>query len=68
MARYADSKGVVHRDLKPSNILVSSSGAVKLLDYELAKAICDGEPTRRARRSPSGACGRSCGVTSTRWC
>lgn len=38
---HAHANLVVHRDLKPSNILIADDGAVKVLDFGIAKLIED---------------------------
>ena len=38
---FSHQHGIIHRDVKPANIMISKSGAVKVMDFGIARAIAD---------------------------
>ncbi|HEX7301994.1 Stk1 family PASTA domain-containing Ser/Thr kinase [Lentzea sp.] len=40
---FSHRHGIVHRDVKPANVMITKSGAVKVMDFGIARALHDGQ-------------------------
>jgi serine/threonine protein kinase/beta-lactam-binding protein with PASTA domain len=40
---FSHRAGIIHRDVKPANVMITRNGAVKVMDFGIARALADGQ-------------------------
>ncbi|MDQ4011480.1 MAG: Stk1 family PASTA domain-containing Ser/Thr kinase [Actinomycetota bacterium] len=40
---FSHRNGIIHRDVKPANVMITTAGAVKVMDFGIARALADGQ-------------------------
>ncbi|MGH3765872.1 MAG: Stk1 family PASTA domain-containing Ser/Thr kinase [Pseudonocardiaceae bacterium] len=40
---FSHRNGIIHRDVKPANVMINNAGAVKVMDFGIARSLADGQ-------------------------